>query len=87
MNYAIEVLEKEKRLLEICLSEWDLNNYPEAKKERAEKLKDIILSINSLKTKKHIIQNPKNNILCECGLNERCSFDCVSIDCRFPKNN
>ena len=41
MKYSIEVLEKEKQLLEKCLSDWELNKYPEARKERLNKLTDL----------------------------------------------
>lgn len=40
-KYSIEVLEKERQLLNDCLSEWDLKQYPEARKERENRLKDI----------------------------------------------
>lgn len=48
MGYAIEILEKEKQILEKCLSEWDCKNYPEAKKEREERLKSINKAIKNL---------------------------------------
>lgn len=41
MNYAVEVLEKERDILTKCLTEWESNNYPEAKKEREKKLQEI----------------------------------------------
>jgi hypothetical protein len=41
MNYSIEILEKEKHLLNSCLSTWDLNHYPEARKERQKRIDDI----------------------------------------------
>ena len=42
MNYAIEVLEKERHLLEKCLSEWEIKTqYVEARKSREIMLKDI----------------------------------------------
>lgn len=49
MGYAIEILEKEKELLERCLSNWELNNYPEARKNRSNKLRDLKNAINKLK--------------------------------------
>jgi len=48
-KYAIEVLEKEKQLLNDCLSDWDLQQYPEARKERENRLKDIDETLNMLK--------------------------------------
>jgi hypothetical protein len=52
MSYAIEVLEKERQLLENCLSKWDAENYPEARKERNEKYKNLMKSIEYLKSNK-----------------------------------
>lgn len=49
MNYAIEVLEKEKLLLEKCLSEWDCKEYPDAKKQRDNRLLEINQSIEKIK--------------------------------------
>jgi|GWRWMinimDraft_5_1066013.scaffolds.fasta_scaffold68365_1 hypothetical protein len=40
-NYAIQILEKEINLLEKCLSDWELNKYPEVKKERELKLSQL----------------------------------------------
>jgi hypothetical protein len=55
MNYAIEILEKEKQLLKDCLSEWECKEYSEALKDRNNKLKDIEKAIQTLITKKNII--------------------------------
>lgn len=52
MNYAIEILEKEKQILETCLSEWDFTTYPEARKDRNEKLKNLVKAIEYLKSNK-----------------------------------
>lgn len=41
MEYSIEILEKEIKLLKNSLSEWDIKNYPEAKKNRQMKLDDL----------------------------------------------
>jgi len=41
MNYSIEILERERDILKKCLSEWQSENYPDAKKEREKRLKDI----------------------------------------------
>lgn len=40
-DYAIEILEKEKQLIENCLTEFDEINYPLAKEERELKLKQL----------------------------------------------
>ena len=40
-NYAIQILEKEIYLIEKCLSDWELNKYPEIKKERELKLSQL----------------------------------------------
>jgi hypothetical protein len=47
--YAIYILEKEKQLLEDCLKGWNKENYPEAFKDRQDKLKSINKAINQLK--------------------------------------
>lgn len=52
MNYAVFILEKEKGYLEKCLSEWQSENYPDAKKERNAKLKSINDAIVKLITPK-----------------------------------
>lgn len=49
MNYSIEILEKEKKQLADCLSNWDLNQYPEARKERQKRLEDLDECITILK--------------------------------------
>jgi hypothetical protein len=51
MDYAIEVLENDKRLLEKCLSEWESIEYPEAKKQREKRLRSINNAINKIKIK------------------------------------
>lgn len=45
---AINVLNREKELLEKCLNEWESKEYPEAKKERERKLKEINNAIEEL---------------------------------------
>jgi hypothetical protein len=49
MNYAIEILEKEKQILKNCLSEWQSKNYPEAKAERENRLKNLEKAILIIK--------------------------------------
>ena len=49
MDYAIELLEKEKHQLEIILSIWELDHYPDARKERDKRLKDLEKAIEILK--------------------------------------
>ena len=50
MDYAIEILEKEIQLLKFCLTEWEAEKYPEARKERNDKYKNLIKAIEYLKT-------------------------------------
>lgn len=59
MNYSIEILEKEKSIIEKCLLEWQSKEFIEAKKEREKRLNDLIESIEILKNKKNI--TIKNN--------------------------
>lgn len=49
MNYSINQLEKEAKSLRICLSDWDLNNYPISRKDRQDKLNDLEMAISVLK--------------------------------------
>lgn len=49
MTHALSVLKLEKRQLEDCLSNWDCNHYPDAKKIRDEKLSSRIeLVVNGI---------------------------------------
>jgi hypothetical protein len=41
MKYAIEILQKEKTLISDALSKWEMEYYPEAKKVREDRLKQI----------------------------------------------
>lgn len=49
MNYVIEVLTKEKEIFEDILSKWDLHHYPESRKVRDKKLKELNEAIEKLK--------------------------------------
>jgi len=49
MSYALKILNDEKFRIEQALSEWDLNKYPEARKERKKRLEDIDNIINLIK--------------------------------------
>jgi hypothetical protein len=49
MRYSIEILEKERDILRKCLSEWQSENYPDAKKEREKRFNDIDECISILK--------------------------------------
>ena len=49
MTHAIELLETEKKQLEIVLSEWELDHYPEARKERDKRLNDIKQALEKLR--------------------------------------
>lgn len=44
----MSLLEKEKEILEKCLSEWESIEYPQARKERENKLEEINKAINIL---------------------------------------
>ena len=50
MEYAIEVLEKENYLIEKCLSEWELNQYREARIQREIKLNQLKQAVIELKS-------------------------------------
>jgi hypothetical protein len=41
MKYAIEILKKEKALISDALSKWETEYYPEAKKVRVDRLKQL----------------------------------------------
>lgn len=48
MNYAIEILEKEKLLIEKALTNWETKEYPEAKKQREKRLNELNEAIEKL---------------------------------------
>jgi hypothetical protein len=48
MNYAIQLLEREADIIKKCLNEGDFKVYPESKKDRDSKLKDIELALKQL---------------------------------------
>ena len=50
MNYAIEILEKEIRILNEAIKGWKSKDYPEAFKERNKRLKELEQALNKLKT-------------------------------------
>jgi ribosomal protein L15E len=41
MKYALEILKKEKDLISDALSKWETEYYPEAKKVRVDRLKQL----------------------------------------------
>lgn len=49
MNYTIQLIENEISLIERSLSKWITESYPEAKKEREKRLKDLYYSLEVLK--------------------------------------
>jgi hypothetical protein len=51
MNYAIEILEKEKRLLIEALKGWKSKDYPEAFKEINKRLFELDLALSKLTNK------------------------------------
>lgn len=48
MTHALDVLKTEKHQLEKCLSNWDLEQYPEAREKRDRKLRSCELAITAL---------------------------------------
>ena len=62
MTYAIELLEKEKRQLETILNSWEVNHYPDARKERDNRLKDINDALEKLRKWKNTILMPQTKI-------------------------
>jgi len=48
MKYAIRMLEEQKKHLELCLSEWDINKYPDARIERQIRLESLMKAIQCL---------------------------------------
>lgn len=48
MNYAIETLQKEIRILKEALKGWKSKDYPEAFKERNKRLNDLELALAKL---------------------------------------
>ena len=49
MNYAVQVLEKEKHLIIKCLSEWQITKYPESRQDRVKKLLELNNAIKKIK--------------------------------------
>tara|TARA_R110000737_G_scaffold158818_1_gene186948 strand:- start:563 stop:757 length:195 start_codon:yes stop_codon:yes gene_type:complete len=47
-SYAYYILVKEAYQIEQALNEWDENNYPEARKQRDKRLKDLMDAIYTL---------------------------------------
>ena len=48
MSYAIKVLKDERDLIKDCLSKWDEKKYPEARKVRDKRLKELNNAIELL---------------------------------------
>ncbi len=48
MTYAIQILERDKKYLEAALNNWEAILYPEARKDRDQKLKEINEAIKIL---------------------------------------
>jgi hypothetical protein len=47
-EYSILILEKEINILNRCLSEWEAEKYPEARKQRDMRLEDLKSAVESL---------------------------------------
>jgi hypothetical protein len=71
MGYILDMLEREKQILEKCLTEWETNGYPLAKKERDDKLKEVNKAIEILTSSK----------VCSCDPNSYNIFDEMSGLC------
>jgi predicted transcriptional regulator len=48
MTHALDILKTEKRQLQECLSNWDCEQYPEAKEKRDRKLRSVEKAITCL---------------------------------------
>lgn len=48
MTYAVDILEDEVRKLEKCLSNWDIEQYPEARKERDNRVKSLKMALDCI---------------------------------------
>ena len=56
IEYVINLLEKDKAILEKCLTEWESKEYPIAKKEREDRLTALNNAIAILQNKQTTIQ-------------------------------
>ncbi len=81
MTYAIEILEKEMLLLEKCLTKWEEESYPAARKERNDKYRNLMKAIEYLKSDRIITFDCYNSDL-------TFSPDKCIVQCNFcaPKN-
>jgi len=52
MNYAVKILKEEKYRLVKALNDWDEEKYPEARKERNNRLKEINEALELIKSVK-----------------------------------
>lgn len=48
LDYAIEVLKNDAKIIKRALSEWELDHYPEARKKREDRLNSINLALKKL---------------------------------------
>lgn len=62
MNYAIQLLEKERDSFETILDEWKKGQHPEAEKDRIKKLKSLNDAIELITGKSETIQFTKMEI-------------------------
>lgn len=60
MTHALDILKTEKRQLEKCLSEWQSEQYPDAKEQRDRKLRSCEKAITCLELVRNGI-NPFTN--------------------------
>jgi len=50
MNYALKILQDEKRLIQKCLEFWDKEKYKEPRKIREKRIREIDNAINLINT-------------------------------------
>jgi hypothetical protein len=71
MEYVLNILRKEKAILEKCLNEWESKEYPLAKKERDDKLWEVEIALETLCGSK----------VCSCSRDSYNTFDEMSGLC------
>lgn len=52
-NHAVRILVNQKTSLNKCLSEWDLDHYPDARRKREKMVKDIDNALQSIINEQH----------------------------------
>lgn len=88
MTHALDVLKLEKEQLEKCLSNWDCEQYPEAKEKRDRKLQSVNKAITLIELVSKGL-NPYNNGAFEEELNIRVNSGKSNKNelwCKHPNN-